>query len=201
MNEPTIRSFIAIELPDVVVRGLVGTVSYLRERLPGSDLKWVAPGNIHVTLKFLGEVRLSRIDDVRRVLESVCAATAPIRLSVDELGAFPSPRAPRIVWAGLEGDTERLVSLASRVDAALEPLGFPRESRPFTPHLTIARVRDDASGGTRNTLGTTLATTPIVGCLAFEAVAASLMKSQLTPNGAIYSRVAQFPLGLCPTRH
>ncbi len=194
MGEATIRSFIAIELPDEVVRGLTLTATYLRRRLPGSDLKWVAPGNIHVTLKFLGEVTLSRIQDVRSTLESALSSAPPLRLGIDTPGAFPSQRAPRIVWVGLNGDVEKLASLARQVDAAMQPLGFPREDRPFTPHLTLARVREGASASTIDALRAALASAPVTAGLSFEAAAVSLMRSQLTPGGAIYGRVAYFPL-------
>jgi len=193
----SIRSFVAIELPDDVARGLGRTVDCLRALIPGSDIKWVASGNIHVTLKFLGDVRIDRLEEVQRALEMVCAAASPMQLTIEELGAFPSPRAPRIIWAGLKGDIEQLASLARAIDEALEPLGFARESRPFTPHLTLARVRDEASHGTRAALSDALAGASVTGNLAVEAVAASLMESQLTPRGAVYSRVAHLPMGSC----
>ncbi len=195
MKEPTVRSFVAIELPGDVALGLSQSISSLKRRLPGSDIRWVAPGNIHVTLKFLGDVRLSSVDDVRCALEEACATSRRINLCIRELGAFPSARLPRIVWAGLEGDIEPLVSLVRQVDAALEPLGFAKESRPFTPHLTLARVRDGASSSTTGPLGALLAGPTPFDHLNFEAASATLMKSQLTSSGAVYSRVAVLPLG------
>jgi 2'-5' RNA ligase len=200
LNEASIRSFVAIELPDEVARGLALTITCLRKRLPGSDIRWVTPGNIHITLKFLGEVRVSQIDRVRDTLEAVCAGAAPLHLGIDKLGAFPSTRAPRIVWAGLQGDIEQLACLAGQVDLALEPLAFPRENRPFTPHLTVGRVRDHAADSTRNALTAALSSTPVNAGLMFEASAVSLMKSRLTPAGAMYSRTAHLPLGACSSQ-
>jgi RNA 2',3'-cyclic 3'-phosphodiesterase len=194
MSDTTIRTFVAIELPDEVAAGLSRTVTSLRALVADSDIKWVTPGNIHVTLKFLGDVPVSRIDEILKALTAVCAATGPMQLEIKELGAFPSSRVPRIVWAGLEGDIDKLSSLASRMDEALEPLGFAREQRPFTPHLTLARVRDGATNAIRATLSSALATTSVAGHLSFRADSASLMKSQLTPRGPLYSQVSHLPM-------
>jgi len=196
--EDVARVFIAIELPGDVVRGLDGTISLLRERVATPDIKWVTSGNIHVTLKFLGDVPGARIDAIGRSLEPVCAATPPMRLSVAGLGAFPSPRAPRVVWAGLQGDIELLSSLARSVDAALVTLGYPAESRPFTPHLTLARVRQEASGDVRARLGDIILRTRMAQPLPFQAGSASIMRSQLMPRGAVYSRLARLPFGPSP---
>ena len=198
MAEDVARVFIAIELPGDVVRGLDGTISLLRERVATPDIKWVTSGNIHVTLKFLGDVPGARIDAIGRSLEPVCAATPPMRLSVAGLGAFPSPRAPRVVWAGLQGDIELLSSLARSVDAALVTLGYPAESRPFTPHLTLARVRQEASGDVRARLGDIILRTRMAQPLPFQAGSASIMRSQLMPRGAVYSRLARLPFGPSP---
>ena len=198
MAEDIARIFIAIELPVDVVRGLDGTISLLRERVETPDIKWVTAGNIHVTLKFLGDVPRARIDEIGRSLEPICAATPPMRLSVAGLGAFPSARAPRVVWAGLEGDTEPLSSLAHNVDAALVALGYPAESRPFTPHLTLARVRQEASGDVRARLGEVILRTRMSQSLPFQAGSASIMRSQLMPRGAVYSRLAHLRFGPLP---
>jgi 2'-5' RNA ligase len=196
--EDIARIFIAIELPVDVVRGLDGTISLLRERVATPNIKWVAAGNIHVTLKFLGDVPGARIDEIERRLEPICAATPPMRLSVAGLGAFPSARAPRVVWAGLQGDIELLSSLARSVDAALVTLGYPAESRPFTPHLTLARVRQEASGDVRARLGDVVLRTRMAQPLPFQAGSASIMRSQLTPRGAVYNRLAHLPFGPIP---
>jgi len=196
--EDIARIFIAIELPVDVVRGLDGTISLLRERLVNPDIKWVAAGNIHVTLKFIGDVPRAGIDKIERSLQPICAATPPMLLSVAGLGAFPSARAPRVVWAGLQGDIELLSSLARGMDAALVALGYPAESRPFTPHLTLARVRQEASDDMRAKLGDVILRTRLAHPLPFQAGSASIMRSQLTPRGAVYSRLARLPFGPSP---
>ena len=195
MVEGVVRAFVAIELPEEFLRGLGHILARLRERVPGPDVKWVAAGSIHVTLKFLGEMPASGVEEVRHVLEGTCTLAEPMELGVTTLGAFPSLRVPAVIWVGLKGDLLPLASLARRIDAALIPLGFPQERRPFTPHLTLARVRQEASSNTKATIGNAIVTTSVTEELAFEAAAASLMKSQLTPRGALYSRLALLPFG------
>jgi len=196
--EDIARIFIAIELPVDVARGLDRTILLLRERVAAPDIKWVTAGNIHVTLKFLGDVPRARIEEIGRSLEPICAAAPLMRLSVAGLGAFPSPRAPRVVWAGLQGDIEPLSSLARSVDGALVALGYPGESRPFTPHLTLARVRQEATGDVRSRLADVLLRARMSQPLPFQADSASIMRSQLTPRGAVYSRLAHLPFGSSP---
>jgi 2'-5' RNA ligase len=193
MAETSIRSFIAIELPQDVTRGLDGVVARLRTQLTGPELKWVPATGIHLTLKFLGETPARMIDDVQRILQLTCGGCAPLQLSIGGLGVFPSARSPRVVWAGLEGDTEALKNLAMRIDAALGTVGFERETRPFTPHLTLARVREDVSQSARATIGAIVTQTAIQERLSFGAEGVSLMRSQLTPRGALYSRLAYEP--------
>lgn len=195
MTEDVVRTFIAIELPDDLVRSLGRSISLLRERVTTRDIKWVSAGSIHVTLKFLGDVAAAKVDEIRCRLEPICAATQPMQLSVAGLGAFPSIRAPRVVWAGLEGDLEPLSSLARTMDAALATLGYTAENRPFTPHLTLARVRQEATGDERATLGAAILRTPSAQRLSFQAGSASVMRSLLTPGGAVYSRLALLPFG------
>jgi len=194
MSETIIRTFVAIELPDEIAAGLSRTITCLRAHVADSDIKWVTPGNIHVTLKFLGNAPVSKLEEIRQALAAVCAAAEPMQLEIKELGAFPSARAPRVIWAGLEGDIGALAALAGQMDEVLEPLGFPREHRPFAPHLTLARVRDEATNATRATLSSAMATTSVTGHLSFRADTASLMKSQLTPRGPLYSRVSRLPM-------
>jgi len=195
MAEPMIRTFIAIELPDHVKRGLGRTITMCKEQVATRSVKWVAVDSIHVTLKFLGDVPASRIEDIRRALGPLCEAAAPMRLTVAGLGAFPSPAAPRILWAGLGGDLEPLSALAQEIDEALVALCFPAEHRPFAPHLTLARLREDATAGTRALLGSMVTRSRPPQPLSFDASSASIMRSQLTPQGPIYSRLAELPFG------
>lgn len=195
MVEENVRTFIAIELPEHVTRGLARTILDLRERIVTPDIKWVSAGGIHVTLKFLGDVPATRLGEIGGALLHVCAAAAPMQFCVTGLGAFPSTRQPRVVWAGLAGDIEPLAALARAVDESLARIGFAPESRGFAPHLTLARLRQEAPPQVKAALGEALATAPTPHTLTFEAIAASVMRSQLSPQGAAYTRLACLPFG------
>jgi 2'-5' RNA ligase len=190
-----IRSFIAIELPEEVKAEL----SSLEERLKSAQqpfVKWVDPAGIHLTLKFLGNVAAKKIPDIVEALTKAVQGFAPFSLGVGSLGAFPSWQQPRVVWVGVRGEIEKLNQLQKRVDIILRPLGFPTESRPFSAHLTLARLRESASPRERRELGNSLAAIEFEPSVSFRVEAVSLMRSQLTPSGAIYSRLAVARLGM-----
>ena len=188
-----VRAFVAIELPDNVKRGLGSVIDRLRQRSL-APVKWVSANGIHLTLKFLGEISAPRVEEVKRALATVCLGTPPMHLEIAALGGFPDTAQPRVVWAGLSGDIEVLSGLATRVDFALAELGYTRESRPFVPHLTIARVRPEASRQARSELGTAVLAATLPEGLSFDTGAVSLMRSQLRPQGALYTRLSQTSL-------
>lgn len=201
MSDALIRTFVAVELPEDVKRALARTISLLRERAATPDIKWVSADNIHITLKFLGETPASRIDAIRDSLAPVCAAASPMRLVIAGLGSFPPGRSPRVVWAGLEGDTGALSALARGVEQALAPLGFAPEMRAFTPHLTLARVRPEATAQAQTGVSEAIAHTHAPQHHAFEATAAAIMRSRLMPTGAQYTRLASLAFGSAANHH
>jgi len=184
-----IRAFVAIELPDNLKRGLGGVIDGLREK-SRAPVKWVSASGIHLTLKFLGEIPALRVEEVKGALATACIGTPPVRLEIGSLGAFPSTAQPRVVWVGLGGDLDVLSKLAARIDLALAELGHARESRPFVPHLTIARVRPEASRLARGELGAAILAAVLPERLQFSAETVSLMRSQLQPQGALYTRLS-----------
>ncbi len=188
-----VRVFVAIELPDNVKRGLGNVIDGLRQ-WSHAPVKWVSAEGIHLTLKFLGEIPAPRVEEVKRALAKACIGTPPMHLEIDALGGFPDTAQPRVVWAGLSGDIEVLSSLATRVDLALAELGYARESRPFVPHLTIARVRPEASRQARSELGAAVLAAALPEGLRFDIGTVTLMRSQLRPQGALYTRLSQTPL-------
>jgi 2'-5' RNA ligase len=131
-----IRSFVAVDL-DAQVRHAVSALQRELARM-NADVRWVRAEGMHVSLKFLGSVEAPRLERVHDTLAAVVAAQRVLHVRTRGLGAFPGWRRPRVVWVGLHGDG--LVELAQCVEAALTPLGFEREQRPFTPHLTLGRV-------------------------------------------------------------
>ncbi len=188
-----VRSFIAIELPDELNLRL----SQLQARLKSDSqpwVKWVDPYSIHLTLKFLGNVAVSRIGEVTAAMKDAAGEISPFRLEVKELGAFPNLRRVQVVWVGFSGELDKLARLQQQIEESLAHLGFTRESRPFTPHLTLARVRDRASFEERQLFGRVIANAGPEMDYTFAVNSISLMKSQLTREGAIYSRFSSVGL-------
>jgi len=189
-----IRSFIAVLLPEEVKQALAGLQERLRSGSKASA-KWVDPGNIHLTLKFLGNISPGLVGRITSVIEAAAREIEPLRIQVKGLGAFPNANRVNIVWVGLVGDIERLALLQKRLDAQLSPLGFKSENRPFTPHLTIARIRDHVSSDERRQLGRLIAETTFDTSHSVDVEAVYLMRSQLTREGPIYSSIASANLG------
>ena len=190
-----VRSFIAIELPAEFKAELTSVEDKLKAG-HHPFVKWVNPSGIHLTLKFLGNIAPEKITGITYVLTEVASVIPPFQLGLGKLGAFPNLRRPRVIWVAITGDVERLAILNREVESALDSLGFPRESRPFSPHLTLARLRERTSSIEREELGKFTASTPFQSKLIFEVNTISLMKSELNPRGAVYHRLASIALGL-----
>jgi 2'-5' RNA ligase len=193
MVEPErLRTFVAIELPAPHKEALARLQDQLRR--PGDGVRWVHPDSLHLTLKFLGNVARSRIQSLVEALTPVAQEGTAFSLNLGALGAFPTLDRPRVLWIGLFGDLAQLTALQRRIEAALAPLGFPAEERPFTPHLTLGRAPASRTARGLPSWETLLRSTapPPTPPIAVEAFA--LMSSTLTPSGAIYRRLALFPL-------
>lgn len=133
------RLFVAVDLPSTVKDELDRTIGGMRASM--LDAKWVPRDNIHLTLSFLGEVPEERVEPVIAALHHAVAPIEPFPARLAGSGAFPSPRRARVLWAGLESEGDQLLRLAGSVAENLEPLGFAREERRWTAHVTIARLR------------------------------------------------------------
>jgi 2'-5' RNA ligase len=190
----TVRAFIAIELPDSVKAVLSGLQERLRRGGP-APVKWVEPDGMHLTVKFLGNVAAPAIPDIERVIADSAQNIHPFRLSLGQPGAFPNLRAPRVVWVGIEGDTATLASLQESLERGILPLGFEKEKRAFSAHLTLGRVRDKASAAETRRLGDMLASPAPLDPVAFDVNSVSLMRSTLTRERAIYDRLYEAALG------
>ena len=190
-----IRAFIAIELSEE----LKASLARLQELIKlGSEscVKWVDPQGMHLTLKFLGNISVDKVSAISEAIAEVARSVAPFRLELTESGAFPNTKAPRVAWVGLGGDLESLLRLQRGIDQALIPLGFPPEARAFSPHLTLGRVRDQATPQERRRLGERMASLEVQGQPSLYVDRVSLMRSQLTSKGAIYSRLSAAELHL-----
>jgi len=193
LNNQQIRSFIAIELPEEVKSALQRLQAELT--LPQyTFVKCVAPESIHVTLKFLGNISPQKVAEITKVMEQASQGVSPFQLQITDVGAFPNMRQPRVLWVGIKGELDKLIAWQKRIDNGLAPLGFAKETRPFAPHLTLARVRENCSPGDRRGLGELVIKTPVEVDYKVAVNSLSLMKSQLSPGGAVYSRLAEVKL-------
>ncbi len=188
-----IRSFIAIELPEALKQEL----SKLQGRLQQprqSWIKWVDPQSIHLTLKFFGNINMGKIPPITKAMEAAAQGIPPFHLEVSGLGAFPNLKRVQVVWVGMGGETEVLRHLQRNLESHLAPLGFVPEKREFSAHLTLARLRHQATPPEREQLGQLIGSTRFKTAHTIKVEAINLMKSQLTRDGAIYSIVSSVGL-------
>ena len=188
-----IRAFIAVELPSGLKNELAELETQLKKASP-PVVKWVEPNSIHVTLKFLGEISEDSIEELMLAIEETAQGILPFQLEVRGVGAFPNLERPQVLWTGVKGELEKIAQLQKRIESNTEQLGSPRESRAFSPHLTLGRVRDEAGPNERRRLGKLLADTTFTALHNVDVDAVNLMKSQLTPGGAIYSCIGSVKL-------
>lgn len=187
-----IRAFIAIELSPPIQKQLEQIVLDLQQT--GSrHVKWVRPENIHLTLKFLGESRPDELDRLSAEIRPIASAARPIELKIHGLGAFPNFKRPRVIWVGVQAPPS-LIRLQQALEDAAEKIGYPREERPFSPHLTLGRVNREASPAELARLGETIAQKPVGTLGSMTASQLILFRSVLKPAGAIYTPLAHFPL-------
>ena len=193
-NPEQIRCFIAIELPEEAKRGLARLKKEL-ERDEHKFVKWVDPGGIHLTLKFLGNIPAKRVTEITEAMGKAAQGISQFHLEISGLGAFPSLRQARVFWIGIGGEVDKLSRLQQNIDSALTAIGFAKEERPFVPHLTLARIRQGASPPERRRFGELVGSTIFEDKYRTEVRAINLMRSQLAPAGAIYTRLMTVALG------
>jgi len=188
-----VRCFIAVELPEEVKAGFSRLQAQLK---PGQfPVKWVNPYSIHLTLKFLGNVDADRTSQITEATAEAAQGVSPFNLEIKDLGVFPNPRRVQVIWVGISGEVDKLLQLQKDIESSLAKLNFAPESRAFTPHLTLARVRDRASPDERQKLGQLIAGTKFEAIYTFPVEAIRLMRSQLTREGAIHSQISSVELG------
>jgi 2'-5' RNA ligase len=182
------RLFIASPLP-VEIEEMLGKVIFDLKQKRGK-VKWVAPKNIHLTLKFLGEVSEEKIEPIKGAIQTVASRHRQVESVIDKVGAFPDFRRPRVVWAGISGNIELLQNLAAEIESEMEKLGFEEEKREFRSHLTLGRVKDSSSVGELAEAIKVYEIGP--ESVTFESLV--LFKSTLTPQGPIYDRLFEAEL-------
>ena len=135
----SVRTFIAITIPDQI-RKMISDLQIVLKTYD-VNVKWVRTESIHITLKFLGDVQKEKINDISQAVENAASGIKPFEISVDKTGVFPGKQRPRVLWVGVEKGSEKLAELAGRIDVNLQTLGFEKEQRRYSGHLTIGRVR------------------------------------------------------------
>jgi RNA 2',3'-cyclic 3'-phosphodiesterase len=185
-----IRTFIAVEIPE----NIASAIRKLQQGLEGYgiDMRWIRYENIHLTLKFLGDVQAVDIDNISKAILRTVDGIASISLKAKGIGVFPGIKRPRVLWVGLAGQLEVLMQLQKTLDSNLKDIGFSQETRPFKGHLTIGRIR--AKMNTKK-FGEALMAFRNFETETFIADKIILFKSELKPQGAVYTHLASAPLG------
>ena len=184
--DETQRLFIAIELSADAHRWLEKARSVLEPVTPSGSMRWVNPDGIHLTLKFLGEIPVSRIDGIRSAMDQSVAGRTPFSLTFEGLGCFPNTVRPRVVWAGVRGEP-LLADLQRRLEDNLEAAGFKKEQRSFSPHLTLGRVKDGAKEIQLRKIGAAIEGARMETTAAMTVEELCLFRSILRPDGPEYS--------------
>jgi 2'-5' RNA ligase len=183
-----LRSFIAIELSETAKSALAELQQELKKT--GADVRWVKPENIHLTLKFLGNIEKNIIDSIVQILTGTCNKFEVFTLEIKGTGVFPSVKSPRVIWVSANGKTT-VTGIQLEIETGLSSLGFEREKRTFTPHLTLGRFK--TSQGKRPLLDKVeLFKDNSYGVIDVRSI--SIMRSDLSPAGAKYTRIAEIPL-------
>lgn len=184
-----IRAFIAVDLDDPVIEKVCNVVEILKPRI--TEIRWLRKENLHLTLKFLGNIAESQVEPITAALRHPLGLFSPCTISAKGLGVFPDFRRPKILWVGLTGD--QLVQLAAEIESALMPIGFTPENRAFTPHLTIGRWREGSrpAKNLRQEIDN-LNDFEFGACAVRQIV---LFQSVLKPEGASYSELRTIQLG------
>lgn len=179
-----IRTFIAIELPEEIIY----TIGKVQEKIKshGFKIRWVRPGNIHLTLKFLGDIKEADTEKVARAVAESVTGYHPISLTVKGIGVFPGIKRPRVLWLGISKQLDLLTALQRTLDEKLEAIGFPKEKRPFRGHLTLGRIKDKIDPKRLNDV---LKEFNKFESGHFIADRIILYKSELKPKGAVYTKL------------
>lgn len=191
---PTLRTFVAIELDERLKDGLRDLQDELCGQMSPRCVRWVRPAGIHLTLKFLGDTPAEQVEEVKAALAGAVTGVGPFPVMVGGLGCFPNTRRPRVVWVGLDEPTGALKRLRDAVEAHVAPLGFPTETRPFSPHLTLGRVQRHASKSEAREVGQVVEASQVGTVGRLDVTAVSYIKSDLRPSGAVYTTLFEAEL-------
>ena len=190
-SQKNIRAFLAMEPPEHILQAVARVQEKLKREISGR-ISWTKPQGQHLTLKFFGDISTEDVKNICAAVQNRIASGSALNLKIEKLGVFPDARRPRVLWCGITGDEEKLLAIQKQLDDDFASIGFPGEDRPFRAHLTLARIKD-----AHGLAGISEALTKHSGFVAGEFVGKELIlfQSRLTPQGAIYTRLAEFVLG------
>lgn len=180
------RLFTAIDIPDATRAALQ---DLLRDLRPAAALKWSPPSNLHITTKFIGEWPEERLGEIQEALRQI-PQPSPIEIGIRGVGWFPNPHSPRVLFAAIQAGPD-LPALAKATNDALEAIGIPLEEKPFSPHLTLARIKEPVPLGP---LRQKIAARESLDFGTFSAASFHLYVSETRPGGSVYTKLAEFPL-------
>lgn len=189
------RTFIAVDFPEEILEKIGKIVAFFKTQTPEHALKWVDPGIMHLTLKFIGEIPENALHEVQDIMTLTLQDQHPFNLTIEALGMYPNHRNPRVVWLGISYD-QALIKIHKKLDQELARINIPSEKRAFSPHLTLARLRRNIETQTARSIGETLSQFKVdtLGTVLVQDI--QLYQSQLTPTGPIYTRLLTIPLNL-----
>jgi 2'-5' RNA ligase len=185
------RLFVAVNFPSRLRHRIARQCRPLREA--GIPARWVEPDQVHLTLKFIGEIPAGRVDVLGEALIQMAGRFRPFNLRFGPIGAFPSPRRPRVVWLGVE-PTPELRFIKDDLERGLAEVGVPREQRPYQPHITLGRAPRDAEAGEFRRLEEVARTLRVSE--EYRVTHLDLMQSRLEPSGAVHTVLRVARLGI-----
>jgi 2'-5' RNA ligase len=189
-SEKNIRAFLAIELPEDILQAMSRLQEKLKREINGR-ISWTRPQGQHLTIKFFGDISVEDVKNICAAAQNRIVSGQSLNLKIEKLGVFPDTRKPRVLWCGVSGDTEKLSVLQKQLESDFAGIGFPMEDRPFRPHLTLGRIKDsrDISG-----ISEVLTKYSAFAAGEFTCKELILFQSKLSPQGATYTKLAEFAL-------
>jgi RNA 2',3'-cyclic 3'-phosphodiesterase len=184
----TVRTFVAVELPASIQQEILKQTARLHQSLGEDLVRWVPVENMHLTLKFLGDVPANHLDFLKQSLVQIAGSSAAFDLQVDGLGAFPNLKQPRVLWIGIQAGSN-LHNIQKNIESAMDRLGYKKEERPFSPHLTLGRIRPATSPSDNVKIRDALQAIQLgrIGTARVNSV--HLFKSDLSPAGSQYTKL------------
>jgi 2'-5' RNA ligase len=190
-----LRAFIAIELPPPLQSAIEKQTARLRQAMGDEPVRWIPAHNLHLTLKFLGNIAASHVDFLEQMLAHTADSHTPFDLQIGGIGSFPNSKQPRVLWAGIHAPAE-LAALQKSIEAGAARLGYERDDRPFSPHLTLGRVRQHIDPANLQRVRSALEGIQVGGIGAARIDRVHLFQSELRREGSVYTKLFSAPLSV-----